>query len=67
MDGVTVTVTPLQAAYLAGLVAEAQKAQRIASETLALLTLGHVAPTATLQDINTDTGVLTFTGAPDAG
>lgn len=57
----TLTVTPLQAAYLAGLVAEAQKAQRIANEAVALLTLGHVPAAAVLQDINTDTGTLTFT------
>jgi hypothetical protein len=61
----TVTVTPLQAAYLAGLVADAQKAQRVAGEAVALLTLGHVPPAAVLADINTDTGVLTFTGGPD--
>ena len=57
----TVTVTPLQAAHLAGLVAEAQKAQRAASEAVALLTLGHVPADAVLADINTDTGTLTFT------
>lgn len=57
----TVTVTPLQAAYLAGLVQEAQKAQRVAQEAVALLTLGHVPADAVLQDINTETGVLTFT------
>lgn len=56
----TVTVTPLQANYLAGLVAEAQKAQRIANEAVALLTLGHVPAEAVLEDINTDTGTLTF-------
>lgn len=55
------TVTPLQAHYLAGLVAEAQKAQRVANEAVALLTLGHVPAGAVLQDINTDTGTLTFT------
>ena len=64
----TVTLTPLQAAYLAGLVSEAQKAQQAANEALALLTLGHVPSDAVLQDINTDTGVLTFTtpGGADA-
>lgn len=57
----TVTVTPLQAQYLAGLVAEAQRAQRVANEAVALLTLGHVPADAVLADINTDTGTLTFT------
>lgn len=57
----TVTVTPLQAAYLAGLVSEAQKAQRVANEAVALLTLGHVPAAAVLANINTDTGELSFT------
>ena len=57
----TVTVTPLQAQYLAGLVSEAQRAQRVANEAVALLTLGHVSADAVLADINTDTGTLTFT------
>jgi hypothetical protein len=56
----TVTVTPLQAAYLAGLVQTAQQAQTAANEAVALLTLGHVPGGATLEDINTDTGVLTL-------
>jgi hypothetical protein len=58
----TLTVTPEQARYLAGLVAGAQKAQRVAGEAVALLTLGHVPAAAVLQDINTETGVLTFSG-----
>lgn len=63
----TVTVTALQAAYLAGLVQTAQQAQTAANEALALLTLGYVPTGATLTDINTDTGVLTFTdGGTDA-
>lgn len=65
----TVTVTPLQAAYLAGLVAEAQKAQRVANEAVALLTLGHVPAAAVLTHIDTDAGVLTFSvaeGPPSA-
>lgn len=62
----TVIVTPPQAAYLAGLVSEAQRAQRVAHEAVALLTLGHVPAGAVLQDINTDTGALTFTEGPGA-
>ena len=57
----TVTVTPVQAHYLAGLVAEAQKAQQKASDALAILTLGQVPENATLSHIDTDSGVLTFT------
>lgn len=57
----TVTVTLSQAAYLAGLVQEAKQAQQKANEALALLTMGHVPPNTVLEDINTDTGVLTFT------
>lgn len=60
----TVTVTPLQAQYLAGLVQEAQKAQRAANEALALLTLGHVPAGAVLQNVDVETGVLTFAGPP---
>lgn len=56
----TLTITPLQAAYLAGLVSEAQKAQRTANEAVALLTLGHVPASAVLTHIDTDTGTLTF-------
>ena len=57
----TVTVTPLQAHYLAGLVREAQQAQAKANDAVALLTLGHVPPDAVLANINTDTGELSFT------
>ena len=62
----TLSLTPQQAQYLAGLAAEAQKAQRVANEALALLTLGHVPASAVLQDINTDTGTLTFTVPEEA-
>jgi hypothetical protein len=61
----TVTVTPKQAEYLAALLTQAKRAQTVYAEAVALLTLGYVAPDAVLTNIDTDTGVLTFTGAPD--
>lgn len=57
----TVTVTPPQARHIAGLIEDAQRAQAAATAAVALLTLGHPLPeTATLADVNVDTGVLTF-------
>ena len=61
------TVTPAQAQRLAALVSAAQQAQRAAQDAVTLLTLGHVPPEAVLDDINTDDGMLTFRGVPDAG
>lgn len=57
---ITATLTTQQAEHLAGLVRDIQRAQQVASDALALLTLGHVPADAVLRDINTDTGVLTF-------
>jgi hypothetical protein len=56
----TVTVTTKQAEYLAALLTQMQRAQSVYAEAVALLTLGHVAPDAVLENIDTDTGVLTF-------
>ncbi len=58
----TVPVTRQQAAYLANLIQQAQQAQRAVNEAVALLALGRVPPSATLSDVNVETGVLTFTG-----
>lgn len=62
------TVTPAQAAHLAALLRDAQTAHQRLREALTLLTLGQVPEGATLTDINTDTGVLSFRvePAPDA-
>lgn len=62
---VTVALSPAQAGYVANLVTAAQRAQQAANEAVALLTLGHVPAGAILSDINTDTGVLTFTEVLD--
>lgn len=59
-----VTVTTQQAAYLASLLQTAQRAQTAFGEALALVTLGHVGPEATLQHIDTDAGTLTFAVPP---
>lgn len=55
-----VSLTPEQARYVASLVQQAQHAQRAVNEAVALLALGHVPTTATLADVNVETGALTF-------
>ena len=57
---VTHPVTPQQAERLAALLTDAQRAHKVYADAVALLTLGHVAPDAVLENIDTDTGVLTF-------
>ncbi len=60
----TVTVTLEQAQHVASLVQASQQAKAALESTVQLLVLGH-GVSGTLAHIDVDTGVLTFTGAPD--
>lgn len=60
-----VTLTTQQANYLATLARQAEQAKAAYAQALGLLTLGHDVPAdASNVDINTDTGVLTFSQPP---
>lgn len=65
----SLTVTRAQAAHLAALLRDATDAHDRLRGAVSLLTLGHVPEGATLTNINTDTGALTFhvEPPPDAG
>lgn len=56
----TLVVTCKQAEYLADVVSKSQHAQRVANDAIELLTLGHHLEGFVLTNINTNTGVLTF-------
>jgi hypothetical protein len=60
------SLTPPQAQHLAQLIQQAQTAKRTADDAVTLLTLGLVPAGAALTDVNTETGVCTFTVPSEA-
>jgi hypothetical protein len=62
----TITLTPAQAQHVAALIQQAQTAKQSADDAVTLLTLGLVPAGAALTDVNTDTGVCTFTVPAEA-